>query len=138
MPNTFAARERNFISTLAEDLRLRVSWDEYDEDDQNLVVLRFPGALEEAIPETPPEGEEGDEEEEWEDVEEEEEEEEDAEGKAAVDRVLTKYAKAKVVNEETEGGGFDARYEAAVNGKMDEWKRGYYRVRSRRCRLPRC
>lgn len=56
MPNTFAARERKFIATLAEDLKLRISWDEYDENDQNLVVLRLPGALEEPIPETPPEG----------------------------------------------------------------------------------
>lgn len=70
-------------------------------------------------------------EEEWEDVEEgdeaeETDEEEDEESKAAVDRVLTKYAKAKVVDEATEGGGFDARHEASVNEKMDELLSGMF------------
>lgn len=50
MPNTFAARERKFIATLAEDLKLSVSWDEYDDDDQNLIVWRLPGALDEPLP----------------------------------------------------------------------------------------
>jgi hypothetical protein len=51
MPNTFPARERKFISTLAEDLHLLVTWDEYDEDDQNIVTWQFPGALEQPLPE---------------------------------------------------------------------------------------
>ena len=33
MPNTFPARERQFISNLAIDLHLDVSWDEYDDED---------------------------------------------------------------------------------------------------------
>jgi 5'-3' exoribonuclease 1 len=36
MPNTFPAPERKFISTLAEELNPSVTWDEYDEEDQNL------------------------------------------------------------------------------------------------------
>lgn len=144
MVNSFPARERTFIGTLAEDLHLSVTWDEYDNEDRNLVVWRFPGAsLEEPIPDstTPangaksageivdaePEGDEGDEE--WEDVEEgPDDEEEDEESKAAVDRVLKKYEKADVFDDE-EGGGFDARYERSMKEKMDEWKRGYYKVR---------
>ena len=27
-----------------------------------------------------------------------------------------------------EGGGFDARYDRSMKEKMDEWKRGYYKV----------
>lgn len=132
MRNDFPARERKFIEKLAEDLHLSVRWDEFDEEDINLVTWRFPGALEVPLQgEEKPngtangdggEGGEG----EWEDME--EEEEEDAESRAAVDRVLKKYEKAHVA-EDDEGGGFDARHDRAVNEKMDEWKRGYYKVR---------
>ena len=55
------------------------------------------------------------------------EDEDDEESKAAVDRVLNKYAKAKVM-EDDKDGDFDARYEMSIKDKMDEWKRGYYRV----------
>lgn len=123
MPNTFPARERKFIGTLAEDLHLSVTWDEFDED-QNMVTWRFPGAFDEPLPELGEANGEG----EWEDVDDEgEEEDEDEESKAAVDRVLKKYDKAQVMDDD-EGGGFDARYERSVKEKMDEWKRGYYKV----------
>jgi 5'-3' exoribonuclease 1 len=138
MPNTFPARERKFISTLAEDLHLLVTWDEYDDYDQNLVTWRLPGALEEALP--GPEGQktngDAEGEGEWEDVDDDEDEDDedgddDEESNAAVDRVLKKYGKAQVMDDD-EGGGFDARYDRSVKEKMDEWKRGYYRVRSAR------
>jgi len=51
MPNTFPARERQFISTLAEDLHLSVTWDKRDEDVQNVVTWRFPGTPEQPLPE---------------------------------------------------------------------------------------
>ena len=139
MPNTFPARERQFISALADDLHLSLTWDEYDENDQNIVIWRFPDAVEPSLlPEVEEVREtngdvEGDGE--WEDVDdddddvgEEEEEEEEEESKAAVDRVLKKYGKAQVMDDD-EGGGFDARYERSLKEKMDEWKRGYYKVR---------
>ncbi|KAG6873483.1 hypothetical protein C0995_015186 [Termitomyces sp. Mi166 len=125
MPNDFPARERKFIEKLAEDLHLNVRWDEYDEQDVNLVTWRFPGASEEpeptetngsATPNGKSEGEEGD----WEDVE-----DEDEESRAAVDRVLKKYEKAHVMQDD-DGGGFDARHDRSIKEKMDEWKRGYY------------
>ncbi|KAF8055536.1 exonuclease II, partial [Lyophyllum atratum] len=116
MPNDFPARERKFIEKLAEDLHLGVRWDEYDEQDVNLVTWRLPGASEDTPERT--EGENGDD---WEDVD-----EEDEESRAAVDRVLKKYEKAHVAHDD-EGGGFDARYERSVSEKMDEWKRAYYR-----------
>ena len=65
--------------------------------------------------------EEGGEDSEWEDAE------DDAESRAAVDRVLKKYEKAPVADPEAEGT-FDERYERSMKEKMDEWKRGYYKV----------
>ena len=127
MPNTFAAGDRKFINDLADDLHLSLTWDEYDEQDQNLVTWRFPGELEEPVPETGDsngkvegEDESDDDDEAWED-------EEDEESRAAVDRVLQKYEKAKVKEDDKEGD-FDARYELSIKEKMDEWKRGYYKV----------
>ncbi|KAJ7082372.1 exonuclease II [Mycena belliarum] len=128
MRNEFPARERKFISTLAEELHLGLRWDEFDEEDRSLVTWRFPGALleEGGIDGGKQNGhqKEGDEGE-WEDVDN-GDDEEDAEGRAAVERVLKKYEKAPVA-EDDEGGGFDARHERSVNEKMDEWKRGYYK-----------
>ncbi|KAG1836386.1 hypothetical protein C8R48DRAFT_782968 [Suillus tomentosus] len=123
MPNTFPARERKFISTLAEELHLSVTWDEYDEEDQNLVTWRIPGSSDEPSAEPDVERSNGDEntEDEWEDVD-----EEDEEGRAAVDRVLKKFDKAPVMDDD-EGGGFDARHEQSINDKMAEWKRTYYK-----------
>ncbi|KAG2354481.1 hypothetical protein BDR07DRAFT_1429330 [Suillus spraguei] len=60
MPDTFPARERKFISTLAEELHLSVTWNEYDEEDQNLVTWRLPGFLDEPLAETDPEQANGD------------------------------------------------------------------------------
>lgn len=124
MPNTFPARDRSFISTLSADLHLSITWDEYDEEDQNLVTWRLPGSIEEPIPEPGSEPNEAEDDEQWEDVSDEDEEE----SQLAVDRVLQKYEKAPVKNDD-EGGGFDARHEKSVSDKMDEWKRTYYKVR---------
>jgi 5'-3' exoribonuclease 1 len=123
MPNIFPAADRKFISDLADDLHLSLTWDEYDEQDQNLITWRFPGELDQPVPEGEENGQptvEEDSDEVWED-------EEDEESKAAVDRVLAKYEKAKVANDDKEGD-FDARYEQSIRDKMDEWKRGYYKV----------
>ena len=121
MPNTFSARERRFITTLADDLNLDLSWDEYDDEDQNLVVFRLPNDSKQQS------GEDGeasvDEEGEWEDVD----SEEDEEAQEAVDRVLKKYERAAVL-EDDEEENFDDRHERAVQERMDDWKRQYYRV----------
>ncbi|KXN82677.1 5'-3' exoribonuclease 1, partial [Leucoagaricus sp. SymC.cos] len=104
MLNTFPARERAFITRLAEDLHLNIRWDEYDKDDNNILTLRLPGV-------------------EWEDMG--EEDADDEESRAAVDRILQKYDKAPTFDDEADGG-FEARYERSIKEKMDEWKRGYY------------
>ncbi|KAM6490715.1 exonuclease II [Amanita muscaria] len=115
MPNEFPARERAFINRLANDLYLSVSWDEFDEDDMNVVTWRVPGATEHADGVQTAEDDDS----EWED-------ENDAESRAAVDRVLQKYEKAEVKDDDADGG-FDARYEQSMQEKMAEWKRGYYK-----------
>ena len=142
MPNDFPARERAFISQLATDLNLMVTWDEYDDEDQNLVVFRLPNEVGTVTSHENGNGrdmsaesgdaddvrgmdgdvgsDDGDEN--WVD----EDSEEDEEANEAVDRVLNKYAKADVVEDEEEE--FDTRHERNVQEKMDEWKRGYYRV----------
>jgi 5'-3' exoribonuclease 1 len=107
MPNLFSAREREFLTNLARDLHLTLSWDEYDEEDQNLVVLRFP---ESAL-----------------DEQESESDSQDEAATVAVDRVLKKYDKAKMLMENAEDN-FDAREQLRLKQKMDDWKREYYSV----------
>ena len=128
LPNEFPARDRAFITKLSEELHLDVGWDEYDQD-QNLVTWRFP-KLSHQVEEENGEGEETVIEQdgstsnsEWED----EASGDDDEANAAVDRVLKKYEKAHVVDLDAQGS-FDERHERSVKEKMDEWKRGYYRV----------
>ncbi|KAG2018391.1 exonuclease II [Coprinopsis cinerea AmutBmut pab1-1] len=113
MVNDFPARERAFITQLSQDLHLSLRWDEYDEEDNNVVTWRFPRALEVSEDAEDEEGE-------WEDMQ------EDEENVIAVDRVLNKYEKAPVEDPDAEGD-FDARYERSIKEKMDEWKRSYYR-----------
>ncbi|CAG7851990.1 5'-3' exoribonuclease 1; AltName: Full=Exonuclease 2; AltName: Full=Exonuclease II; Short=Exo II; AltName: Full=p140 [Serendipita indica DSM 11827] len=98
--NTFAARDRAFLSQVAKDLHLSLTWDEYNDEDQNLAVLRLPSAANE-----------------------DEDSDEDEEGRRAVDRVLKKYARAKILEDE---GTFDERYETTLKARMDNWKRQYY------------
>lgn len=119
LPNQFPARDRTFITKLSQDLHLSVQWDEYDEQDVNLVTWRFPRTLDDG--EENEVVEDGGENSEWEDAD------EDEESRAAVDRVLKKYEKAPVADPDAEGD-FDARHEHSIKEKMDEWKRGYYHV----------
>ncbi len=122
LPNDFPARDRQFINTLSADLHLSVQWDEYDEQDTNLVTWRFPSAMISADDKATAE-EAGGKVQESED----DDSEDDAEAREAVDRVLKKYDKAQVMDKDAEGT-FDERQTRAVKEKMDEWKRGYYQV----------
>jgi 5'-3' exoribonuclease 1 len=117
--NSFPARDREFINRLATDLHLELAWDDYNDDDENIVTFSLPRSQEEPESDAA-DGEEGNEDD-W------VSEEEDEEARNAVDRVLDKYGKAKVV--EHADKDFDERYEQALKEKMDEWKRTYYTVR---------
>jgi 5'-3' exoribonuclease 1 len=123
--NEFPARDREFINTLGADLHLELAWDEYDENDRNIVTFRVPGAHEE--PQADVENGDGGNDDEW------ISDEEDEEARNAVDRVLQKYRNAKVLGHASED--FDDRYEQAIKEKMDDWKRSYYTVRLNFIRL---
>ena len=118
LPNTLPARDRGFVTKLAADLNLLLTWDEYDCEGQNLVVFRLPTAMLE--PEGPEAADADDGE--WED----EDDEATTEANNAVDRVLKKYSKMKVMADDE--GDFDERHEKRMKDKMDSWKRDYYRV----------
>ena len=120
VPNTFPARDRAFITKLAGDLHLSLTWDEYDQQDQNVVTFRFPSPIPDHVVDgSSSNSDDG----EWED----EDDATEAEAENAVDRVLAKYGKMKIKDDDEEGD-FDERYERKVKEKMDTWKREYYRV----------
>ena len=137
MPNNFPAREEKFIADLSAALHLDVSWDEYDDEDQNLVVFRLPGGAgngKSMVNDGASGNKEGKKPEDinneeddgqWEDVTS-SESSDDPEALSAIERVLKKYESAKTV--EDEEGDFDTRYEHARQERMDEWKSDYYRV----------
>jgi len=112
MPNAFSTGGRTFLTNLSQDLHLTLSWDEYDDEDQNLVVLRFPGALGSPLDDKVSESDSQDE----------------AEATATVDRVLRGYDNAKVLIENVEDNCDSQEEEVRLKQKMDEWKRVYYRV----------
>lgn len=116
MLNTFAARDRAFIFKLAKELHLILRWDDYDEEDQNLVTFLLPVSASDTSEKDDSSSEDNDED--WED---------DSEGNAAVDRILEKYAKLKL--SDADGVDSDETYEQKLLQKMDIWKRDYYRVR---------
>ncbi|KAG8752127.1 hypothetical protein FRC14_007322 [Serendipita sp. 396] len=100
--NSFPARDRSFLTKLAGELKLSLTWDEYDEQDQNLAVLRVPRA----------------------NHADDSDDSSDDEGRIAVDRVLNKYKRANILEDE---GTAEERYEVALKARMDNWKRDYYR-----------
>jgi 5'-3' exoribonuclease 1 len=131
--NSLSARDRRFLQEVVDSLHLRATWDEADDYGQPLVVLSFDlegvsesegeedGAAD-GVADGVADGEEGDGEEgEW------ESEEADGEGDLAIQRVLQKYEKAKVVENTVED--FEESYDQKLKVKMDEWKRRYYKVR---------
>jgi 5'-3' exoribonuclease 1 len=115
--NDLSAGDRQFITTLAQDLNLSLAWDEFDDQGRNLISVSFPYTEPDEVLEGEEDGEG-----EWED------DVDTQESNAAIDRVLTKYSKAKVLN----GGAeeFEKREEERLTKMMDDWKREYYRVRA--------
>ena len=113
MPNNFSARDRNFISDLASKLHLSPSWDEYDENDQNLVTLRSPEPDHVAV--VGPADQ----------VVDEEVSDENEESRAAIARVLKQYEAARVIEQDIDP---ETQQERALQEKMEEWKDYYYKV----------
>lgn len=147
MLNTFPASERAFVTRLAEELHLSLRFDEFDENDNNILTLTLPGVQEDdedggvskneeekeangtssSDAEVVEESSGGPPDSDWEDTSGDDDDADNEESRIAVDRVLNKYDKAPAFDDE-EGGGFEARHERSIREKMDEWKRGYYQV----------
>lgn len=121
--NDLGAGDSRFITTLAAELNLTLTWDEFDEEDQNVVSIYFPSQ-----PLSAPVLESGDVE--GESEESSEDEEAIQESNAAIDRVLDRYMGAKAIEDGEEE--FEKREAARLNEKVVEWKRAYYRVSSQR------
>lgn len=111
--NSFPARDRAFLSKIAGDLNLVLTWDEYNDKDENLAVLRLPNVSSNGN------ANEGNDDESSED-------DGGEAGRAAVDRVLNKYKRANILEDE---GTAEERYDATLKKRMEDWKRQYYRVR---------
>ena len=120
--NDLGAGDKRFIISLAAELNLNLTWDDFDEEDQNVVSVYFPAQR----PPAPVLGS-GDAEGESEDSS--EDDEAIQESNAAIDRVLNRYSNAKTIENGEEE--FEIREAARLKEKMDEWKQAYYRVSSR-------
>jgi hypothetical protein len=110
MPNVFRTGERAFLTKLARDLHLILSWGEYDEEGQNLAVLLFPGARELPLDEQDSGSED------------------EVDSMAAVDRALREYDEVEIIAETLEDD-LDSQEGLRLQQKMGDWKRAYYRVR---------
>lgn len=115
--NDLGAGDRRFMTLLAAELNLNLTWDEFDEEDQNVVAVYFPA-------QPPPAPGSGDAEGESEDSS--EDDEAIQESNAAIDRVLNRYMNAQTIENGEEE--FEKREAARLKEKMDEWKQAYYRV----------
>ncbi|KAJ9125140.1 hypothetical protein QFC22_000094 [Naganishia vaughanmartiniae] len=118
--NRYNARDRRFIQELADALNLDLAWDEVDDAGQNLIVIR-PGK---PTPSKPP-SDEGDvmSDEDLSDEAAASDSDDDVESQEAIQRVINKYEKAKVVEIQ---GDPDEHRDVTLRNKMEEWKQGYY------------
>ena len=121
--NSFSPADQAFLKNLAESLHLVVRWDETDDYGQSLAVLTFDleGVSDDEVDSTPDEERDG--EDEWQD--EADAEEEADEGELAIERVLNKYAKAKVVEQPLDE--YEQDHEEKLKAQFEEWKRTYYK-----------
>ncbi|KAJ9097377.1 hypothetical protein QFC19_006846 [Naganishia cerealis] len=119
--NHYNARDRRFIQELADALNLDLAWDEVDEYGQNLIVIRPSKPTsskqpsddgdvlsDEDLSDEPVDASSSD---------------DDIESQEAIQRVIAKYEKAKVVEIQ---GDPDEHREVTLRNKLEEWKKGYY------------
>ena len=111
--NKISARDRRFIQELADSLHLYATWDGVNERDEPVVTFSFD--MEGISEDGTVDEQEGDE---W--------ESEGDEGDLAIQRVLNKYEKAKIVENTVED--YEEAYEEKIEQKMKDWKRDYYKA----------
>lgn len=157
-PNDLAARDKKFLSDFSDELKLVVTYDEFNDEDENLITIRFDEAMiefareeeeeEEDEGRISTEEEEGDESSEAEEIgivhlnlngeverqarkkKEQKNVREEAEWQKAIRRVLKKYERAEVQKEFNEEE-FEKQMEKEIQEKMVTWKSDYYKVSSR-------
>lgn len=115
-PAVYPARDRRFLQDLANALHLSIAFDEFDDNDEPVIVLRFDEDVFASM---------------MEELSLNGKEEEGGEWKDAVDRVLKKYEKAQTLEDQSESD-FEEAYEAKLKEKMHVWKKEYYQVRGLR------
>ncbi|KAG9109509.1 hypothetical protein FRC07_008294, partial [Ceratobasidium sp. 392] len=96
--NDLSAEDRSFITQLVKELHLDIWWDEFDEQDRNLVTVALP------------------------ELDDDDDEEAEEEGRRATQRVLKKYMAAPVLTAE----GFDEREDERIQREIRKWKSQYY------------
>lgn len=119
-PATYPARDRRFLQGLADQLRLSIAFDEFNDNDEPIIVLRLAEEMVDMITTEEEDLAQGMAEVDLDD-------DEDDEWREAINRVLEKYEKAPVIPDRTEQE-FEEQYEAQFQEKMNTWKQEYYRV----------
>ncbi|KAL8286442.1 hypothetical protein RQP46_004459 [Phenoliferia psychrophenolica] len=109
IPNTLPARDKRFVSDLANELRLNVTYDEYNAAGTNIVVLSFDETMLNLARE-----------------DQDESEGESNEAQDAILRVVKKYETAETAKEFDEKD-WENEHTKQIEDKMTAWKRDYYR-----------
>ncbi|GAA5932467.1 chromatin-binding exonuclease XRN1 [Sporobolomyces koalae] len=145
-PNDLAAKDKKFLADFADDLKLVVTYDEFDDEGQNLVTVKFDEEIirlakeEEEEDGFSTEEEDGDESSEAEEIgivhlslngqverqAKKKQANDEAEWQKAIKRVLKKYEKAEVAQEYNEEE-FEQQMEKEIQEKMVVWKADYYK-----------
>lgn len=119
IPATLPARDRRFLSDLANELRLDIAFDAQDAAGEPAIAI----SLDQEVAALANEDLEGDGHANG---------GSNAEANLALDRVLQKYERAPTVKI-PEGEDLEADYERRLEEKMTEWRAEYYRVCDARC-----
>ncbi|SCV74192.1 BQ2448_6624 [Microbotryum intermedium] len=104
LPGPLPSRDQRFLASLTEKLQLSVAYDEFDEDDNPIVVLSFDESLLASA-------------------------RNDSEGQdwlLTIGRVLSKYESAETPRQLTEEEQ-EEEHKSKVQQKMQEWKKEYYK-----------
>ena len=136
LPGDLSAKDRRFLEDLSSSLKLRVSFNKYDPAaNKPAISLSFPVIDVGDDSEESDEDEEDDDDEDPDDTETGDSTSEErktgqrglSEADAAVDRVLSRYLKAKVDDLADVDSSADDEYQKQLEEKMDSWKRSYYK-----------
>lgn len=110
LPSSLTTRDRRFLTELADALRLSISYDEFNEDDEAVIVLEFDETMLALS------------------REEDSDDEAEKEGNMAIERVLAKYDRAPTAKAFDEDEDLETEHAKVLEEKMAQWKNDYYKV----------